>query len=371
MKKQNLMRKKFLAVALTTSVVLTGCGKDTTKETKETNQTVATDTVETADSLVSTEAAETEATEEETIELIDYSEYTIRLGGLKGPTTMGMAKLLNDASNNETRINYEYTLATAADELTPMLVQGNLDIAAVPSNLASILYANTEGAVEVLAVNTLGVTYIVDTADSIQSIEDLKGKTILATGMGSVPEYTLKYVLEMNGIDPENDVTLEFKSEPTEIVSIMASSEEEVIAMLPQPFVTVAATQVEGLRVALSINDEWNALNTGSALVTGVLVVRKEFAEENADLLQAFLEEYEASVTYVNENPTEASVMIGDLDIVKAPIAEKAIPNCNMTCVSGEEMKDLLTGFYEVLFEKNPLSVGGSLPEEDFYYLSK
>lgn len=330
MKKSRLMFGKILTVVLMITFLLAGCGKQ---------------------------------------EKADDSEVTVRIGGLKGPTSMGLAKLLEDASDGESRLAYDFTLATAADELTPMLVKGELDMAAVPSNLASILYANTEGAIEVLAVNTLGVTYIVDTGASVQSIADLKGKTIYATGQGTVPEYSLRYILEKNGLNPDSDVTLEFKSEPTEIVSLMMSSSEEIVAMLPQPFVTVAATQVEDLRVALSMNDEWNALDTGCSLVTGVLVVRKEFAGQHEELLQVFLEEYEASVSYVNGYPSEASVLIEKLDIVKAPIAMKAIPDCNITLVSGEKMKEMLTGFLEVLYEKNPKSVGDELPGDDFYVI--
>ena len=296
------------------------------------------------------------------------TDVTIRLGGLKGPTSMGLVKLLTDAEDGKSANTIEYTLAVAADELTPALIQGNLDMAAVPSNLASVLYNKTNGEISVLAVNTLGVLYIVDTKDSVHSFADLKGKTIYATGQGATPEYSLKYLLRQNGLDPDKDVTLEFKSESTEIVSIMKSTDEEVVAMLPQPFVTVAASNVEGLNVALDLNAEWNALNNGSSLVTGVLVARNAFLEEHPKEVAAFLEEYQASTAYANTNVEEVSAMIEALDIVKAPIAQKALPQCNITYLDGADMKAAVSGYLQILYDQNPQSVGGALPADDFYY---
>lgn len=293
---------------------------------------------------------------------------TIRLGGLKGPTSMGLAKLLTDAGDGKSASTIDYTLAVAADELTPALIQGNLDMAAVPSNLASVLYNRTNGEISVLAVNTLGVLYIVDTKDSVHSFADLKGRTIYATGQGTTPEYSLKYLLQQNGLDPDKDVTLEFKSESTEIVSIMKSTDEEVVAMLPQPFVTVASSSVEGLNVALDLNAEWNALNNGSSLVTGVLIARNAFLEEHPKAVAAFLEEYKSSTAYANANVEEVSEMIEALDIVKAPIAQKALPQCNITYLDGADMKAAVSGYLQILYDQNPQSVGGALPTDDFYY---
>lgn len=292
----------------------------------------------------------------------------IRIGGLKGPTSMGMAKLLTDAGNGESRLNIEFTLAATADELTPSFVQGDLDLLAVPSNLASVLYNNTEGALRLLAVNTLGVLNIVDTGDSISSVEDLKEKTILATGQGNTPEYTLNYILTKNGIDPAADVTIEWKSEAAEIVAVMAASEGEVIAMLPQPYVTVAQTQVEGLRIALDLNTEWENTGAESGIVTGVMIARTAFVEEHPELIAAFLEEYQKSTEYVNANVSEAAQMIEALDIVKAAIAEKALPYCNITFMQDGEMKTAVSGYLQVLYDQNPKSVGGNLPDDAFYY---
>ena len=291
----------------------------------------------------------------------------IRIAGLKGPTSMGMVKLMDDAANGKAANNYTFTIAGSADEVTPKLTQGELDIAAVPANLAAVLYNNTKGAVQLLAVNTLGVIYIVEKGETVQSLADLKGKTIYATGKGSTPEYALKYILAQNGIDADKDVTIEWKTEPTEVVQVLAQT-DGAIAMLPQPFVTVAQTQVQGLRVAIDLNKSWNDLNNGSMFLTGVLVVRTEFAKEHPDQIAAFLKEYQASTEWVNANPADAATLIEKAGIVKAAIAEKALPFCNITYLAGSEMKSATAGYLKVLFDQNPKSVGGTLPGDDFYY---
>ena len=291
---------------------------------------------------------------------------TIRIASLKGPTSMGLVQLMNA---EETANNYEFTVEATADAITPALIRGEIDIALVPANLASVLYNKTEGGVQVIAVNTLGVLYIIETGDSVQSVEDLRGKTIYSTGKGTTPEFALNYVLAGNGIDPEKDVTIEFKSEATEVASAMIQT-ENAVAVLPQPFVTSVLMQNENARIALSLTDEWNTIGDGSAMVTGVAIVRTEFAQENPEAVQAFLEEYGVSTVYVNENPAEAAEWIVALEIVGKPaIAEKAIPFCNIVCITGEEMQTKLSGYLGALYGQDPASVGGALPGEDFYLI--
>lgn len=293
---------------------------------------------------------------------------TLRLGGLKGATSIGMVKLLSDAEKGETQVNYDFTMAAAADELAPLMIQGKMDVLAVPANLASVLYNKTEGKVQFAAVNTLGVVYVVEKGgETVQTVADLKGKTIYATGKGTTPEYALRYLLSMHGLDMDKDVTMEWKSEPTETVAAM-KMQDNAVAMIPQPFVTVAQGQVENLRVALDLTKEWNALDNGSMFITAGLIVRKEFAEKNPEVFQAFLNEYKASTEYVNQNPAEAAQLVEYYGIVKAAVAEKAIPHCNITYIEGEEMKTALSGYLQVLFDMNPAAVGGKLPGEDFYY---
>mgnify|MGYP004640668437 CR=1 FL=1 len=289
----------------------------------------------------------------------------IRAAALKGPTAMGMIKLMDDESENS---GFEFTIAGAADELTPAIVQGNIDIACVPANLASVLYNKTEGGVKVLAINTLGVLYIVENGEpTITSPADLKGKTIYASGKGATPEYALRYILTQNGIDPDSDVTIEWKSEHAECLSALVSDEGSA-AMLPQPFVTTAQTKNENVNVVLDLNSAWEELNNGSALVTGVVIARSEFAENYPATVDSFLEEYSASVDYVNANVADAAQLIGKFDIVPAAVAEKALPKCNIVFISGAEMKEKLSGYLAVLFDSAAASVGGALPGDDFYY---
>ena len=296
----------------------------------------------------------------------------IHVASLKGPTTMGMVKLIHDNESGESLNEYDFAIEGAADAIAPALLkQGALDIALVPCNVASVWYNNSNGAVQVAAINTLGVLYVLEAGDTIQSVEDLKGKTIYSTGQGATPEYALNYVLKGNGLDPETDVNVEFLTEATEVANAMLN-DKATVAVLPQPYVTGVLAQNSDVRVALSLSDEWDKIDETSAMITGVVLVRKEFAEENPEAVAAFLEEYRASTEYVNENPAEAAVWIAELEIVaKAPIAEKAIPACNIVCITGEEMQEKIGGYLTALYEQNPAAVGGTLPDEAFYYIAK
>ena len=283
---------------------------------------------------------------------------------------MGMVKMMSDDAQND-QPTFDFNIYASADEITPKLVQGELDIAAVPANLASVLYNNTEGQVQVLAINTLGVLYIVENGDTVQSVEDLRGKTIYASGKGNTPEYALRYLLEGNGIDPDADVTMEWKSEHSECVAALAA-DPAGIAMLPQPFVTTAQAQNENLRVALDITEEWDKLAQASgsdaALLTGVVVARKEFVEQNPQLVGEFLSLYEKSVAYANEEVEETAKLIGEYDIVPEAVAAKALPECNITFIEGGEMKAKLSAYLQTLMDQNPKAIGGAMPGDDFYY---
>ena len=309
-----------------------------------------------------TEAPTAEPTAEPTPEPV-----IMRLGSLKGPTTMGMVKLLSDSEAGLTANTYESTVAAAADELTPKLLKGELDMLALPVNAGAVLYNKSQGGVTMLAVNTLGVLYILEKGgETIQSVADLKGKTIYATGKGNTPEYSLAYLLSKNGLDIATDVTMEWKSEPTEVVAQL-STVDAGVALLPQPFVTVAKGKVEGLRMALDMTKEW--ADVGSTLITGGLIVRTAFLQEHPEAVKTFLAEYAASTAYVNEHPEEAAALVEQYIGVKAPIAKAAIPACNIVCLTGEEMKGAAAGYLSVLFDLNPKAVGGQLPGDDFYYL--
>ena len=294
----------------------------------------------------------------------------VRIGSLKGPTTMGLVKLMQDDKNGESLNDYEFTMAGAADEISGKLATGDLDMALIPANLAAVLYNNTQGKIQMTAINTLGVLYVVEAGDSIQSIEDLKGKTVLSTGKGTTPEYGLNFVLSKNGIDPAKDLTIEFKSEATEAAAALADG-SATIAVLPQPFVTTAMMNNDKLRLALSLTDEWAKVEPESAMITGVAVVNAEFAQQSPEAVQNFLSEYQASTEYVNANPQEASVWIEEADIAPAAVAEKAIPQCNIVCITGTEMKEKAEGYLNALYEQNPKAVGGQLPDEAFYFVEE
>ena len=284
----------------------------------------------------------------------------------------GMVQMMDAAENGDLKdAGYVFNIEAAPDAVAPLIAQGETDIAAVPANLASVLYNNTKGGVQVLAINTLGVMYIVGTDENVQSVEDLKGKTIYASGKGSTPEYALNYILSGNGIDPAADVQIEWKSEHSECLASLLA-DPEGIALLPQPFVTTAQMKNDQLKVVLDLTEEWDKLQEGaenpSGFITGVTIVRKAFAEEHPEAVEAFLADYEASVAYVNENTEEAAALVGAFDIVPQEVAVKALPACNITYIAGEEMADKLPGYLNVLYEANPQSVGGALPGDDFYY---
>ncbi|CDX01545.1 hypothetical protein SDC9_45588 [bioreactor metagenome] len=344
--------KKLLSVLLSlvmTGALLTGCGSPAAP--------AATPAENPAETPLETPAADP----------VD-----VKVLALKGPTAMGMVKFMNDADAGTITDNrYQFSIVAAVDEVTPKLVQGGADIAAVPANLAAVLYNNTKGGVKVLSINTLGVLYIVESGNTVSSVEDLRGKTIYASGKGATPEYALNYVLAENGIDPAKDVTIEWKSEHAECVAALAAS-ENAIAMLPQPFVTTAQTKNQGIRVALDLTKEWDKIQAGganpSALITGVVVARTEFIKEHPEAVAAFLDHYKDSVDFVNGNTEDAAALVEKYAIVPAAVAVKALPACNITFAEGSGMRDKLSGYLTVLFEQNPKSVGGTLPADEFYY---
>ena len=348
------LKRVFAAVtAFTLCASLAGCGA-TAAVSESTAESVAESTVESAaESAVEAEPATDES-----------ADTALRIAGLKGPTTMGLVNLMAD----EVAENYNFTMYGAADEIVPLLVKGELDAAAVPANLAATLYNKTNGAVEVACINTLGVLYIVENGETVNSVEDLKGQTIVTTGKGATPEYVLRYVLSENGIDPDKDVTLEYTSEATEALSKVQAGEAN-IAMLPQPFVTSALSQVEGLRVALDMNEEWQKV-AGSKLVTGVLVVRKDAVENDPEAFAAFMDGYKASVEAANNDVEGTAALCEQYGVVaKAALAQKALPQCNIVFETGDEMKNDLATYFNVLYAADPASVGGSLPADDFYYV--
>ena len=377
------MKKLWICLICMASLLILGACGGSAAESVQTEavsgslDTEDAQTVQDASSVESTAGSEAAAASEEAAagtseqsEARVISDGTaIRVGSLKGPTSMGLVSLMDQNEKGESAQSYDFEMVTAADELVAAISSKSVDIALVPANVASVLYNKTEGGVTVLDINTLGVLYIVESGDDISSVADLKGKTLYLTGKGTTPDYALQYLLAQNGLTAD-DVTLEYKSEATEVAAILAS-DADAIGLLPQPFVTVACNQNEKLHIALDLTEEWDRVQgtDGSQLVTGVTIVRNEFLQDNSDCVQTFLEESKASVEFTNSRTDEAAALIADLGIVeKAEIAKQAIPYCNITYIDGTEMKNALSGYLSVLFEQDPQSVGGALPADDFYY---
>ena len=346
------MKKLFsLALALALALGLTACGPKEAPETETTPP--AAETTPVAESQAPTSEPGTE----------------INLGLLNGPTGMGAAKLLSDNDAGETVNHYAVTLGSdPANDILPKLNNGELDIAALPTNVAANLY-NKTGKVQLLALNTLGVLHILENGDTVNSLADLNGKTLYAINQGTNTEYVLDYLLTQNGLDPDTDVDIQWKTSE-EVTSLMASGEID-LCMLPVPAATTVLMQNSDVRDAVDLSDAWIESGANGTFTMGCVVVRTEFAQENPQAVQDFLTEYEASINYIKDNQEEGAGLIEQYGIVpKAAIAQAAIPQANMIFVAGQDMKSI-SSYYEVLFAADPESIGGSIPDDGFYYIAE
>ena len=296
----------------------------------------------------------------------------VRVAALKGPTGLGMLRLMEDGDAGKAANDYDFTLVGDPNEIVAKISTGEVDVAAVPTNLAATLYNKTGGKVQIAAINTLGVLYVLTNGENISDIKDLKGKTVYSSGQGATPEYAINYILSANGLQPGKDVTVEYKAEHAELATLMISGKAS-IGILPEPFVTQVTAKNPDVKIALNVTEEWNkavALSGSgkSVLTMGCLIVRKDFAERNKEAFDSFLEEYKASAEYTNGNVEDAAALSEKYDIMPAAVAKKAIPNCNIVYVDGADMKTKVSDFLTILFNANPKSVGGTMPGEDFYY---
>lgn len=374
MKKQISVLTALLTAA---AFAVTGCGASGNNAAPSASSKAASQEVpeETEHSEAeSTEAENTGAeTGSETVseeKKEDSGAAAVRVGSLKGPTSMGLAYLMETAENGETANTYEFTMAGKADELVGNIANGSLDIALVPANVASVLYNKTQGQVKVIDINTLGVLYVVASDDSISKMEDLKGKTVYMTGKGTTPEFAMNYLLAENGLG-SGEVTMEFKSEAAEVASILRE-DPSAIGVLPQPFASAACMQNPELKTVMDLTEQWDLLNKegNSRMVTGVTIVRTGFLEEHEAAVEQFLKDHAESAEYTSAEPEKAAQLVADIGIVeKAAMAQKAMPLCNIVCITGEEMKQALSGYLEVLSGQDAKSIGGTLPGDDFYYL--
>lgn len=381
MKYWNRMLAAVLAVSM-----LAGCGASTTPQATtaavtEANaddqatsaaaeETTAAETAQATEAAAATTAV-AEKTEEttaaEVLTIGEASDDVLRVGSLKGPTTMGLVNLMSEVESGA-KNGYSFEMQSQPDVIMSELVSGKLDIALLPANVAAVAYNKTNHGVSAIDINTLGVLYCVTGDENIKSVKDLAGKTVLSTGQGASPEYVLNYLLEKNGV---TDCDVQFKSEATEIAALLKQDPTQ-IAILPQPFVTVATAQNDQLKVAFSLTDEWKSVSPDSKLLTGVTVVRNEVLENRAAEVDQFIADHQASTEKATTDVDATAELVAKYGIIaKAPVAKKALPNCNIVAIAGDEMKTDLAGYLQVLFDANPKSVGGTMPDDDFYYIQK
>lgn len=371
------MKRKLFSIILCAALAaaLTACGSTDETPAVSPDQSVALEATPSA----AQETSEPEAEAEPEVQVSEEAapkpeQIDINIAAIKGPTGVGMAYLMEQNENGLTANRYHFTVSAAPDEVTSKLITGEYDMAALPTNVAANLYAKTGGEVQTAAINTLGVLYVlVDKsveAEEITSLEQLAGRKVYATGQGSNPEFVLNHLLRLSGLEPGVDVEIEYLGTHDELVALAAAGEAG-ICMLPEPNVSSAMTKNENLVIAIDLSERWNeSVQDGSNLTMGALVVRREFAENHPEAVQAFLNEYRQSVEYINGDVESAAILVEKHGIVpSAAIAERAIPNCNIVLITGQDMKPAIEGYYQVLFDAEPKSIGGAVPDDDFYYV--
>ena len=335
------MGKKAVVMILFLSMLLiAGCAKEAQKESE-------------------TEGVMTEESESE-LEPEAITEAT-QVVSLKGPTTLGLLNMMEEASKDE----YAFQMLTDPSEAAVLLSQKKADIALLPANLAANLYQKLEGNLVVMNINTMGVLYFVQQGEPIVSIQELVGKTLYTTGKGATPDFALQYVLSQNEIGLD-ELSIEYKSEAAEVVAALAAN-QDAIGLLPQPFVTVATMQNEELKVSLDLTKEWEKVDQKSSLVTGVTVVRREYLEAYPERVEAFLKQQKASTEKANTDIEGTAALAEQYEIINAAVAEKAIPFCNIIYFDGLQLQPVLEGYLETLYQLSPESIGGEMPDEAFY----
>lgn len=347
--------KKIILAMTALLIVLAGC-------TTTTTDVATTPTVEPSAEVTATPTPEPSPEPTETVE-----KALVNFAVLTGPSGVGGVKLIADSEAGETRNDYGVTIATANDEVVAGLTSGDIDIAAMASNLAANLYNKTDGSIQVAAVSGLGVLYILENGETVRDMDDLEGKTLYATGQGANPEFALNYLLEKSGVSPD-DVDIQWRA-ADEITTLMVSGEAQ-LCMMPVPASTAIMMKNTDVREALNLSEEWDDLSNGSRLTMTTLVVRTEFAQENPRAVIDFLADYQESVDFMNSGDEGAAQLVADYGIAaSAAIAQAAIPKCALVCITGaDNMMSAIQGYYEVLWQADPTSIGGGIPDDGFYF---
>lgn len=285
----------------------------------------------------------------------------IKIANLKGPSGIGMVQLM------ESPDKYEITTYQSPDEVVGKIITGEVDIAAVPSNLGAVLYNKLNGDVILLGTSTLGILCILENGDSIKKISDLKGKTIVASGKGGSPEFILNQLLLDSGIDPVNDLEINWLLNHSDVASTLMAK-EGTIALLPQPFTTIVSEKNPKVGIKVDLNEEWEK-SQGVSLPMGVVIAQKSFVEGKGSDLSIFLKDYAASVEFVHSDVDAAARLVSKYGIIDdETIAKKAIPQCNIVFISALDGKEGLKNFYEIIGAMDSKSIGGNLPDEEFYF---
>ena len=312
-----------------------------------------------ADSTKAAESAESK---------VSLTAQKMTVGSMKGPTTMGIINMMYDEPLKDIGGETSFNIYASAEELTTAIVKKEVDIALVPANLASVLYKKTEKGITVIDINTLGVLFALSYDESIKDVKGLADKTIYMTGMGSVPEYSFRYILKKNGID-DSKVDIHFCSESSEVISSLAA-DKEAVGILPQPFAQSAVIKDSELKFALDLNEEWEKVSGGNGMITGVTIVRNEYMEKYPGTVELFIKAHKESVAFSEKNLKTAAERIEEKDILKAAVVEKAYDKCHIVCTDGTKMKEMLSSYLKELFDLEPSSVGGELPDDGFYYVN-
>lgn len=339
-----------LVLALAMTLSMAACAKEEAQPTAApTEAPVVEAAPETAEAAPETEAPAAEP---------------VNVMVLNGTTGFGMANLMDAAANGEASQTYNFTVETDASNIVAALANGSADIAALPTNAAATVYNKTQGGVQILALNTLGVLYLVtDGSVTIESMADLAGQTVYVPAQN--PTFIFQHICQANGL---TDVTIDNTYAQPADLNTAAAAGEVSIAVLPEPMVTVARSKNADLTVALDLTEEWDKVSPAGSLVQGCVVVRKAFAEENPAAVAAFLEEYGASIEALTADIEGTAAKIEAQGIfTKAAVAAKAIPNCNVCFITGAEMQSAMAEFLNIMFEVAPASVGGAIPGDDFY----
>lgn len=366
------MRFKSIAATVLASVMVLGLAACGQKKPSETTAAPAAETTAAKTAAAETTAAETTAAETTAAPAAERVKpsATVRIAGLNGPTAMSLAKLTTDykASGDN---SISYSVSKVREEVVNGLLKGDLDVACVPANMAATLFNKSQGAIQVAAISTLNVLYLAGNDVKLNSLEDLKGKTVYSTGKGATPDAVLNKLLTSAGLTAGDDVTIEFKSEPAEVAAMLTAKEGN-IGFLPEPFLTTVTSKNDKIKALFSGAELWKKyVGPDEEIVTGVLVARKDFLAKNEAWFKQFLADYKKDIEWTVANPAEAGKLIGEQGIVPAKVAAKALPKIGLTYIDGSEMKAKLEAYLGVLGGFNPKLIGGKLPSDDFYYGAK